>query len=409
MAKKLVINCAECDTRKAVKENYEQYESITINAAAVVMNSTSKALLQELPITLNCANVHDVPDDVDLKTVNGSAEIKSGDNVPDNPFILLVNGSLTIGPNTEKYLQKCVGMTINGSVCYPESMAAYLGKMNVYGSSSCYPDGAIILKSNTVIDHLFALRAKNSIYWSPRRLIMTDPDLAPQKLLEKGCRFASEEVIIAKSKVEAMIELISEDTDIIIVPDGTAVVLDDLTLDARALRRYGEKLYVVGDAEVPVEGDCLDSIQYLVVKGDAVVPQQRRDRFMEVLTDLEGEVEILKPRGFRIEDRPSVKITKWMLDQHPDGLDIRDCVAVKLSPELTKEQIVNQLHIADCAMVRCSVDQEDAVTMISEDVVQITVNESDDNIEIGSTIKSALSGLAGNADTKVINAADYVM
>ena len=155
MAKKLVINCAGCDTRKAVKENYEQYESITINAATVVTNSAGKAFLQALPVTLNCANVQEVPEDVDLKTVNGKAEIKSGDQVPERPFLLLVNGSLIIGPNTEKYLQKCVGMTVNGSVRYPESMTAYLGKMIVHGSSACYPDGAILLKPNAVIDRLF--------------------------------------------------------------------------------------------------------------------------------------------------------------------------------------------------------------------------------------------------------------
>ena len=84
-------------------------------------------------------------------------------------------------------------------------------------------------------------------------------------------------------------------------------------------------------------------------------------------------------------------------------------MAVTLSPELTKEQIVNQLHIADCAMIRCSEDQEDAVSMISEDAGQISVNGADDNMGIGGTIQSALAGLAGSADTKVINAADYVM
>ena len=409
MAKKLVINCAGCDTRNAVRENYEQYESITINAATVVTNSAGKAFLQALPVTLNCANVQEVPDGVDLKTVNGKAEIRSSDSIPEKPFLLLVNGSLLIGPGTENYLQKCVGITVNGSVRYPESVTAYLGKMNVHGSSSCYPDGAILLKPNAVIDRLFALRAKNSLYWSPRRLIMTDPELDPQKLREKGCRFSSREAILAQSKVEAMLELISEDTDILIVPDDTAVVLDDLTLDARALRRYGKKLYVAGDVEVPLEGDCLDSLQYLKVTGDAVVPQHRRDRFLEVLTDLEGEVEILKPRGFRIADRPSVKITPWMLDQHPDGLDIHDCMAVTLSPELTKEQIVNGLSITDCAMIRCSEEQEDAVSMISQDVGQIGIHGADDNLGIGGTIRSALSGLAGSADTKVINAADYVL
>lgn len=107
MAKKLIINCAGCDIRKALKENYEQYESITINAATVLTNSAGKAFLQALPITLNCANVQEIPDDVDLKTVNGRAEIKNTDRIPENPFFLMVNGALIIGPGTENYLQKC--------------------------------------------------------------------------------------------------------------------------------------------------------------------------------------------------------------------------------------------------------------------------------------------------------------
>ena len=124
---------------------------------------------------------------------------------------------------------------------------------------------------------------------------------------------------------------------------------------------------------------------------------------------MEGEVELLEPRGFRIGDRPSVKITPWMLEQHPEGLDIRDCMAVALSPELTREQIVSRLHITDCGMIRCTEDQEDAVAMICEDVGQITTGAADDNAGIGGTIRTALSGVLGTPDTKVINATDYVM
>ena len=36
-----------------------------------------------------------------------------------------------------------------------------------------------------------------------------------------------------------------------IVPDGTAVVRDDVTLDQGTLRRHGSKLYVIGDVTVP--------------------------------------------------------------------------------------------------------------------------------------------------------------
>mgnify|MGYP000343422509 CR=1 FL=1 len=56
------------------------------------------------------------------------------------------------------------------------------------------------------------------------------------ELRAKGAAFSAAEVIVAQSKVEALLDLIDEKADIVIVPDGTAVVLDDLTLDENALR-----------------------------------------------------------------------------------------------------------------------------------------------------------------------------
>lgn len=169
MAKKLMINCATCDARNALEENYAHYEQITINCAIVLTNPNAKAIMNKLPFTLNCANVLEVEGDVDLRTVNGSSEIKSGDAVPESKYYMLVNGALTIGPDTHKQLAQCVGMTINGSLTCPESIYATLTGVNVNGSITCYPDGAIVLKRNAVVDKLFTLRAKNSLYWSGRR------------------------------------------------------------------------------------------------------------------------------------------------------------------------------------------------------------------------------------------------
>lgn len=409
MAKKLMINCANCDARNILEENYAHYEQITINCAMILTSPNAKAVLNKLPLTLNCANVLEIDGDVDLRTVNGSSEIKQSDAVPISKYYMMVNGSLTIGPNTQQHLAQCVGMSVNGSLTCPESIYAILSGVTVNGSTTCYPDGAILLKRSAVIDKLFALRAKSSLYWSSRRMIMVDPELDADKLRSKGVSFSAKEVILSQSKVEALIDLIDENAEIIIVPDGTAVVLDDITLNEDALRRYGKQLYVIGDVTVPEDADALDEIRYLNIRGDVKVPQAHKEKLLRVLTEISGEVEIAKPMGAVLEDKPYLKITKWMLEQQPLGLYVSDCAIVKIADDIPKELIIQRLHIDDCAMVKCSEELEDAVTMVCTDVAKIGGGEDSDGMGIGDMLKSAMGGIKGALETKVINAADYVL
>ena len=409
MAKKLMINCANCDARNILEENYAHYEQITINCAMVLTNPNAKAVMNKLPLVLNCANVLEIEGDVDLRTVNGSSEIKQSDAVPGSKYYMMVNGSLTIGPNTQAQLAQCVGMSINGSLTCPESIYASLSGVTVNGSTTSYPDGAILLKRSAVIDKLFALRAKSSLYWSSRRMIMVDPQLDAEKLRSKGVTFSTKEVIISQSNVEPLIDLIDENAEIIIVPDGTAVVLDDITLNEDALRRYGKQLYVIGDVTVGEDADALDEIQYLNIRGDVTVPQAHEEKLLRVLTEISGEVEIAKPRGAVLEDKPYLKITKWMLEQQPLGLYVSDCAVVKIADDIPKELILHRLHIEDCAMVKCSEELEDAVTMVCTDVAKIGGSEEGDGMGIGDILRSAMGGIKGALETKVINAADYVL
>ena len=408
MAKKLMINCATCDARNAQEENYAHYEQITINCAMVLTSPNAKAVMNKLPFTLNCANVLEIEGDIDLRTVNGSSEIKSGDVVPASKYYMLVNGALTIGPDTQKQLAQCVGMTVNGSLTCPESVYALLNGVNVNGSTTCYPDGAIVLKRTAVIDKLFALRAKNSQYWSARRMIMVDPELDAEKLKTKGVSFSTKEAIISQSKVEALIDLIDEKAEIIIVPDGTAVVLDDIKLDEDVLRRYGNRLYVIGDVTIPEDADALEELNYLNVRGDVKVPQEHKEKLLAVLAEISGEVKIAKPKGATLEDKPIVKITKWMLEQQPLGIDVCDCAVVKIADDIPKELITQRLHIEDCGVVKCCEELEDAVTMVCTDVGHIGA-EGNDEQGVGDMIKGALGGIKGMLDTKVINAAEYVL
>lgn len=407
MAKKLMINCANCDARKVQEENYAHYEQITINCANVVTSPNGKAVMSKLPFFLNCANVMELEEDVEFRSINGSSEINAGDKVSEKKFFLQVNGSLTIGPNTQAQLAQCVGLTINGSLTCPESVYVALPSGHVNGATICYPDHAIVLKKNTAIDKIFTLRAKNSLYWSHKRLIMVDPQLDPEALKAKGATFSAKEVIIAQSKVEALIDLIDEKAEIVIVPDGTSVVLDDVTLDEDALGRYGKQLYIIGDVTVPEYADCLNALTYLNIRGDAKVPKDYKEKLLKTITEISGEVKIAKPKGAVLEDKPFVKVTKWMLEQQPAGIEVSDCAIVTIADDIPKELIVQRLSIEDCAMVRCSEELEDAVSMVCTDVAKI--GSSGEEEGVGDVIKNALGGIKGALETKVINAADYVL
>ena len=73
---------------------------------------------------------------------------------------------------------------------------------------------------------------------------------------------------------------------------------------------------------------------------------------------------------------------------------------------------MDKLHIADCAMVVCSKEQEETVNMIAEDVAMIRVagqdleDEDESDGMIGGTLGSFLGKLK---DTQIINAAEYKM
>ena len=410
MAKKMIINCSNCDARKVTEETLAAYETIMINASTILVSPTTKELLNRYGVVMNCSSVTEVEADVEVSSINGSAEIKSTDAVTGRRY-LTVNGSLNIGPDTQKVLEQYVGICVNGSVTCPESVSAYLGKIKVNGSTNCYPDGAILLKRNAVIDRLFALRAKNSLYWSGKRMIMVDPQLDAAVLEKKGAAFSTKEVIIAESKVEDMIGLIDEKADIIIIPDGTAVVLDDLELNEMTIKKYGTKLYIIGNLKVKEEAAALlPQIEYLNIRGDASVVEELKQQLMGVITEISGEIKTLKkPKGRHIEDKMSLKLSKWLVEQEVDGISVSDCMKVTLDADISSDLILEKLSFSDCMKIKCTPEQEAAVAAVSEDVLAIGDGNGDDDMGIGDVIKGALGGAKELLNTKMVNTSDYVM
>lgn len=379
MKKNLKINCATCDARKLTEDVLSAYENVKINCATVVVTPASQALLSRFGVCLNCAGIVEVPEDVVLSTVNGSHTLTASD-APTNRTYLLVNGSLDIEPGCEKVLEAYAGIQVNGFLTCPRSLSGRLPNLTLNGPSTFYPDEAIVLRANAVIDRLFALRAKNKLYWAERRLILVDPKLDGSILAETGARFSTQEVIVAEGLAEAVLPLIDEQAQIILVPDGTSVIRDDAELTDTTVKRYGTKLYITGRLEVsPEAGQALEKLEYLKVLGDVTVPEQLRDLLLEK-AEIEGKVTVRTPfQGREVCDVSSLRVSKWMLEN--GSLLARDCAMVKLDADIPNELILERLQLVDCACIRCTPEQEGAVNLICQDCTSISTGDAAEKTE----------------------------
>jgi hypothetical protein len=115
-------------------------------------------------------------------------------------------------------------------------------------------------------------------------------------------------------------------------------------------------------------------------------------------------LKVIDPNAGYISDRPMVKVGTSMLKKYPFGIRIEDCAKVVLSEDLSPDDIMDKLHISDCAFVCCSKEQEEAVNMIAEDVASIRVSEEGTDTPDEGSIVGFFRKLR---DTQMINAAEY--
>ena len=112
--KKKVINTAVCDSREVTEESLAGFESIAINAGVLIVGERSKELLNRYPVTMNVANVLELPDgqNIVVKTVNGKGEI--GPEADGTGAFLLVNGKLIIADGSQDAVKSYCRIVVNG-------------------------------------------------------------------------------------------------------------------------------------------------------------------------------------------------------------------------------------------------------------------------------------------------------
>ena len=410
MKKNKMINAATCDARNVSEESLTGYENITINAAILIVNERSKELLNKYPVTMNAATILEVPDgeNISVQSINGKGEI--GPDADGTGVFLIVNGKLSITDGSETAVKSYYRIMVNGKVLMPKSYEGRFSNIQVRGKTEYYPDGATILKADTEIDDLFVLRAANTLYYCSGNLFFLDAGIDTKKMIEKGLKFTAKKIVIAESLISKLVSLFDEEAEIVKVPDGTKLIDDDLELKPKTIKKYGTRLCVTGDVSIK-DAEALSSLEYLFADGTVSVSKELEDAFEEI-ESVYDDLKIIDPELGRITDRPMVKVGAAVLEKYPKGVRVEDCAKVTLSEDLSAEDIIEKLHIVDCAMVICSKEQEEAVGMIAEDVAMIQVSgqgSDDEDGEDGGALGMLGSFLGKLKDTQIINAAEYEM
>jgi len=369
--KKLLVKAAVCDTRQVSESTLAAYEKVTIWCGLLLANRESRDLLGRCGVEIKAAQAMDMEDDVRVTSINGKFDIRPGQPVPAEKSYLIVNGRLDIAPGSEAQVKGYAGMTVNGKIFCPESMAPLLSNVNLNGKLETYPDGAVLLKGTAVLDRTFRLRAREgALYHAARRVVALAPDIGFEALAEKNVRFSTQELFVAESLAEAAVPLFGDQTDIQILPDGCALVNDSAVLDEALLRRFGGKLYVRGDLVLP--GGCaplLKQISYLRVEGTLLAARGLED----AVHSLDAVYESLCiVGGTLLIDRVDVTVSRAALEQAEDGLSVRDCVNVRFDPDVPADLIRERLvSLTDCVTVTCTPEQRAAIEAVARDVTNL--------------------------------------
>ena len=404
MKKNKMINAAVCDARAVTEESLAGYENIIINAATLIVGERSKELLNKYPVTMNVSNILEIPDgqDASVRSINGVGEI--GPDADGSGVFLVVNGKLVIADDSQEAVKSYYRITVNGKVLMPKSCEGQFPNIQVNGKTEYYPDGATILKAGTQIDDLFLSRAANTLYYSSGMLFFLDTGIDAEKMIAKGLKFTARKIVIAESLLGKLVSLFDEEAALVKAPDGTRLINDDLELMPKTIKKYGTKLCVSGDVSIK-DAEALSSLEYLFTDGTVSVNKDLEEAFDEI-ESVYGELKLIDPDLGYIVDRPMVKVGAAVLKKYPKGVQVEDCARVTLSEDLSVEDIMEKLHITDCAMVICTKEQEDAVNMIAKDVAMIQVAGQNQEDEEDGMLGSFLGKLK---DTQVTNAAEYKM
>ena len=288
-----VVNCDICDARKVKEEDLSSYEKIIINADTILVNERAKSVLSRLPIICNTDNTLELEGEVSIVSQNGDYEINGSTAVLDNTF-LSVNGSVVIKPGTEAVLSSYTAVSVNGSVLCPASLAPFLSRFSVNGSTECYPDDCTVLDAVFTPDAWFPLRARpEAHYYVSEQLRLTDPKLDVSALAARQVRFVTPAALVPEERAAEAVALFDETVKLTVIPAGYAFIPGDAGLEEALLEKYGGRFYLDGSLTIESQNaSLLSRLEKPQITGTVYLPEGLTEAFRQTGAEY-GKLEII--------------------------------------------------------------------------------------------------------------------
>lgn len=374
--KELIINADVCDTRTAIKEVLNQYESISINADCIIMSNASKIILAEYPVSVNADEImmmEDADETIDVICENGNC-VLNGETSFRNKVLLTVNGNLTIEKDSEKALANIVKIIVNGNAEYPSTLQN-LPPILVNGSQKAYPGDAVKLKSTFLLDKIFLLRCRSQKYYVEKEVIITDETLDIESLLQKGVQFITKRGLLAEKLFEKAALLFDEDVELELIPEGY-YYSKEKNLTKELLSKSGGKIYIDGNFTLGSEDEEKLQDIFLIVRGKLYADETLAEKFPVGRIKYEKLI-IVKKGAVTIEGRGKFDLTKDMLLDNPKGITVIGCGKVTLDAEIPNQELKDKVKIMGCGHVMCSKEQKSTVEILAEGCGRIKAYEEE--------------------------------
>ena len=149
-------------------------------------------------------------------------------------------------------------------------------------------------------------------------------------------------------------------------------------------------------------------LERLIVKGTLSIHKEQMEVFERMDVEYD-ELEILDDRR-TITNVLRAKIDRALLEACEEGVRVVNSAKVVLDEDVDSALILDKLRLVNCAKVSCSEEQESAVAAVATNVAQIgQQDEEADGNGTGNILGNVFGMVKNLADTKIINADEYIM
>lgn len=373
--KNLEIDAGFVNAMNLTEEIAQMYNKITIDAGALITSDSSQKVLNKYGAEVDAGCVANFPDGTNFICSNGVHTITPSDTV-DESTAALINGKLLVEPGCRETIKRYKKIIVNGVAIYPSDIS--VSNLQCNGKTIVYPADARLIDKSVDVDDIFCIRAEeNEKIYATGSIYFIDMDVDLQLLADKKVHLIGEKAFVYQSLLKPALQVLDKKVDVEVIPDGCAIVKNDMELCEDIVERNGSKIYSFGSVFIPAEAKAaLEKIEYLRSSENTYVC---REIPQDLLKICRAAGEVILYSGKLFYKQSSITVDENLLNAHPEGISLMKISHISIDPALSVDALKAGLkEIVKCSHISCTSEQKGYISTIAKKISMISCDEQDD-------------------------------